>query len=127
MKKKKEKEEGREKVESYNSARVESQNDLLLSATKSASKATPPRHSDNNPKTPSQEGRPLKMPHQFPLEMPFDISVVNQSVPLSPSRKPTRRGTLIPAPTAEAPKKGRPVGSTNKIPHSQSIAGMEFR
>ena len=99
-------------------AKAESHNDLLLSATKSASKATPPRHTDNNPTTPSQDGRPLKMPHQFPLEDPFNVSVINDSVPFSPTRNSTRRGiSLIPGPNSEAPRRGRPTGSKNKTPH----------
>ena len=117
-----------EKRQEEEGAKVESHNDILLSATNSASKATPPRHSDNNPKTPSQNGRPLKTPRQFPLETPFDISVVSASAPFSPARKPTRKGSSIPQPVAtiEAPKKGRPIGSKNKVPNSQSIVGNEL-
>ena len=121
-KKKKEKKE--EQVHGKVDAKAESHNDLLLSATKSSSKATPPRHTDNNPTTPSQDGRPLKMPHQFPLDDPFNIPVINDSVPFSPTRNSTRRGiSLIPGPTSEAPRRGRPTGSKNKLPHQGEVFG----
>ena len=127
--KRKEKEIGRARVESDNSARiVASQNDLLDSVTKSSSKATPPRHSDSNQKTPNQDGRPMKPSHNLPREMPFDLSVVSASAPFSPARKPIRKGSSIPQPVAtiEASKKGRPIGSKNKVPNSQSIVGNEL-
>ena len=106
---------------------VEAQNDLLQSATKSSSKATPPRHSDTNQKTPNQDGRPMRNPHSFPLEMPFDLSVVDfghKSPPRNP--KTQRKGTHVDPATNISSKTGRPVGSTNKMPKPNSIHGMEF-
>ena len=124
---------------------VESQNDLLQSVSKSSSKASKPIHSDNNPKTPSQEGRPMKAPHNFPLPMPFDLSVVDFAHTSPPrNAKPQKKGTPsdpathyssktgrpviepIVDPVTTTGKGGRPLGSKNKQPKPGSISSFEF-